>query len=505
MAVRAAVGVDVGTQTTKAQVVALDGTPLATAAVETALTRPAPSAVEQHASELEDSVLHAIAGAVRDAGDGVEVVALAVAGQMGGAVGVDERFEPVTPYESWLDTRADDDRVRILDTVGTDVVAAGGIIPFVGPRVARWRREEPARYARIAKVLAPTGYVTGRLTGATDAGAATCDRTQAHLFGCFDVASGRWRPDLAAGMEVECSSLPRVVDPLDVIDGLGEDAARRCGLPAGTPVAGGLGDGTAGWVAAGAFEPGTCVDTGGSSEHFATTLDTFVTDPYPGTLLTCMPSAMSGRYHLFGFTGGTGLTRRWWTDLTGNTDYEALERLAATAPPRADGVLAVPHLSGMLTPFDPYVRGTFAGCDASTTAADMYRALCEAMAFEFRDWLRHVADLVPDGPAPRAATAIGGAARSTVSARVKADVLGIPYVRMRPHVNAARGAALVAAAAVGEVALDDPRLVDEERDVLDRCAPDPGVAETYRRRERRYRELLAVIRPLYRSWGGESR
>lgn len=500
MGTRVVVGVDMGTQSTKAHVVALDGTPVAAASVETALHQPVPGVAEQDPGDIEAAVLESVRLALAQAPADVDVLALGIDGQMGGAVGVDGDFIPVTPYESWLDARADTDRAQVLEANGTEIVAAGGIIPFVGPRVRRWLRDDPALRTRLAKVLAPTGYVVGRLVGSRDAGEATCDRTQAHLFGCYDVRAGRWDGKLATAMEVEPGWLPRVVDPLDVVGELSEVAAERSGLPRGTPVAAGLGDGTAGWVAAGAFTPGSCVDTGGSSEHFATTLAEFVPDPYPGTLLTCMPSAMRGRFHLFGFTAGTGLTRKWWTELAGGADYEQLERAAAGIAPRIDVVLAVPHLGGTFTPFDASIRGAFVGCDAATTAADMYRALTEAMAFEFTSWLDHVAALTHRPVAPRYATAIGGAAQSAVGARIKADVLGIPYRRMKPHVQAPRGAAIVAAAAVGARELDAASWCDERREVLDVSEPDDGAADVYRARAARYWELMEALRPLYRTW-----
>ena len=495
----AVVGVDMGTQTTKVQVVALDGRPLSAANVATRLHQPNPTVAEQDPAELERGVLDAIRAAVAQAPDDVDVHAVGVDGQMGGALAVDAAFAPLTPYESWLDTRADDDRSRILDLHGANILSAGGIIPFVGPRVMLWLRENPNLARRIAKVLAPTGFITGRLTGAR-ADQATCDRTQAHLFGCFDVPAGRWHTGLTSAVGLREEWLPHVVDPLDIVGGLTPEAAAHCGLPSGIPVAAGLGDGTAGWVAAGAFTPGSCVDTGGSSEHFAVTVGRFAPDPYPGTLLTCMPSAMPGRFHLFGFTAGTGLTRRWWTDLAARGDYAALDAEAVDVAPRMDAVLAIPHLFGMLTPFDPHMRAAFVGCDGSTTAAEMYRALAEAMAFEFRTWIDHATALVPDGSRPRYAVAIGGAAQSAVNARIKADVLGIPYVRMQPHVNAARGAAIAAAAAIGDRALDSSAWQDEGRDVLDRYVPDTAVAEVYSERSARYRRLVAAMRPLYDAW-----
>lgn len=494
---RAVIGIDMGTQTTKAQVVACDGQLLGYGTAEVPFTYPEPDGVEQDPAQLVDAVIEAIGNAVRAAPDATDILAIGIDGQMGGAIGIGADFEPVTPYESWLDTRADQRRAELLDRRGTGILAANGIIPFVAPRVARWFDATPTLGQRLSKVLAPTGYVTGRLTGLTCAAEATCDRTQAHLFGCFDVAVGQWDPALASAVGLTEELLPRVVEPTEIVGRLTPAVAERCGVAAGIPVAGGLGDGTAGWVASGAFEPGNCVDTGGSSEHFAVTGAEFAPDPYPGTLLTCMPSAAPGRYHLFGFTGGTGLTRRWWADIAADGEHDALERVAAELPVRPGDPLAIPHLHGMLSPFDPHVRGAFVGFDESSEPAHIYRALFEALAFESADWIERAMTL-SGTVRPSSAVAIGGAAQSAVGAQLKADVLGLTYARMRPHVNAARGAALVAAVAAGATELDEPAWHDPELTVLQRHEPDPEAGAVYQDRRRIYGSMLSALRPVYR-------
>lgn len=249
--VYAVVGCDLGTQSTKASVFALDGRPLGHASMPVEVVRPRPGWAEQDPRVLEESACAAIRQALAAAPEETRALGLAFSGQMGGAIGLDARGATITPYESWMDTRADGDRAESLAAAGPAVLEANGIIPFVGPRVRRWRREQPALAARLARVVAPAGYVAARLTGAGQ-GEATCDRTQVNLFGCFDARRGTWDPALAGAIGLPPELLPRLVDPTDVIGWLAPDAAARCGLPAGLPVAGGIGDGTAGWLAAGA-------------------------------------------------------------------------------------------------------------------------------------------------------------------------------------------------------------------------------------------------------------
>ncbi len=497
----AVIGVDLGTQATRVALIAAGGEPLAEAQVALTYETPRPGWAEQDPAVLEESAIAAIAAAVARAPTGVEVVGVSVAAQMGGAIGIDADFSPVTVHEMWLDTRSDADRAAVLEAAGDRVIAANGIIPFVGPRVRRWLRAEPALGQRLARVVAPGPYVIGRLTAAT-AVEAYCDRTQANMYGCLDAGRDAWDESLAAIVGIPSALLPRLVAPTEVVGRLSPQAAARCGLPRGIPVAAGVGDGTGGWLAAGGVRPGVCVDTGGSSAHFAITVARFTPDPR--RVLTCMPAAVPGLWYLLGFTTGTGIAHRWLAEMFAGGDYQRLEEQAAALPPGADALLCVAHLHGRVTPFEPDVKGAFVSFDERTTPGHFYRAFMESVALEIGEWVDEARRLLPDLRMTEAVS-IGGGSRSHLWAQIKADVLGVPYVRLRPHVNAARGAALVAAAAVGAARLDEPSWHRAEDIVAGRCAPDMDRGAIYAEIKDLHRALLASLDPIYRRLADLSR
>jgi xylulokinase len=446
---RAVLGLDLGTQSTKATLVALDGRPLSSHAVPVSFSRPHPGWAEQAPEMLVESALACLA-ALAAAHPNVTVAGIGIAAQMGGAIGVGADFSPLTMHEMWLDTRADADRAELLAALGPEILAKNGIIPFVAPRVRRWLRLDPGLRQRLARVMAPAGYLVGRLAGLRDASLAICDRTQANLFGCFDVAGNAWDDDLAERSGLPPELLPRIADAFEIVGQLSTEMAARTGLAAGTPIAAGMGDGTGGWFAAGGVDPGICIDTSGSSAHFAVTVDRFVTDP--SGLLSCMPSPVPDRFYLLGFTTGTGLAHRWLSETFG-LSYEELEQRAAMAPPGANGVLAVPHLNGRVSPFEAAMKGAFIGFDDKTGPGDFYRALLEAGAFELDGWLAAARRLAP-GVALSTVVNVGGGAQNGLLNQIKADVTGLIFRTARPEVNAARGAALAAGIAVGVIDLD---------------------------------------------------
>ena len=100
------IGVDLGTQATKACVCDENGTVLSDAVVESNLLYPEEGAVEQDPEEMLASVLTTIKNAVESSGVKPErVAAICIDGQMAGVTGVDDGGMAVIPYDSWLDTR----------------------------------------------------------------------------------------------------------------------------------------------------------------------------------------------------------------------------------------------------------------------------------------------------------------------------------------------------------------------------------------------------------------
>lgn len=489
----AVLGLDLGTQSTKAALVTIDGRPIGSHAVAVDFQRPQPGWGEQSPDLLLRSALTAIK-ALTDRFAGTDIIGIGIAAQMGGAIGIDEDFDAVTPHEMWLDTRADADREELLAAYGPEILAKNGIIPFVTPRVRRWLRLDPDLEKRLARVVAPAGYLVGRLTGAA-AREAVCDRTQANLFGCFDVAANRWDVDLAERCGLPAHLLPRIADPFEIAGHVSAEIAALCGLKAGTPVAAGMGDGTGGWLAAGGVEPGICIDTSGSSAHFAVTVDHFVSDP--DGLLSCMPSAAPGRFYLLGFTTSTGLAHRWLRE-TFSKSYEELEALAARAPRGSNGILAVPHFNGRVSPFEASIKGAFIGFDDKTGPGDFYRALLEASAFELNGWLCAARRLAP-GVALSTVVNVGGGARNALWNRIKADVTGLSLWTAQPEVNAARGAALAAGIAVGATELADTKWFSPEYLAVERFAPDDASHAGYAPYSDSYKSLTEQLLPVYRT------
>src|SRR5690242_11916516 len=64
-------------------------------------------------------------------------------------------WTPVTPYDSWLDTRCSAQITRMQIQAGNAVLRATGNAPSFnhGPKILWWQEERPSEYARIAKFI----------------------------------------------------------------------------------------------------------------------------------------------------------------------------------------------------------------------------------------------------------------------------------------------------------------------------------------------------------------
>jgi xylulokinase len=133
-----------------------------------------------------------------------------------------------------------------------------------------------------------------------------------------------------------------------------------------------------------------------------------------------------------------------------------MDDLAATAPPGSNGLVFTPWLNGERTPVDDSrVRGGFFNQTLETTRADIVRAVLEGVAYNSR-WLLGYVERFVKRRFESGIRVIGGGATSDLWCQVHADVLDRPILRVeRPVFAGARGAALQAGLALGDLRVDD--------------------------------------------------
>lgn len=489
----ALLGIDVGTQGTKAALFTDGGERLAEAFVPSKLHRPAPGAVEEDPERQFDSVCRTIKRCIRDAGiDKAAVAGIGIDGQMAGILGVGKDGRNVTPYDSWLDTRCSD-QIKLMErTAGGEVLRKTGCPPSFnhGPKVLWLMHTKKGDYRRIAAFVQPGGYAAMRLCG-LDGSAAFVDKTYLHFSGFADNRRSRWDEDLCRAFGVDPAKLPGIVAPESIVGEVTAEAARKCGLKAGVPVVAGCGDTAASFLACGATREGVGVDVAGTASVFAATTARFRADK-KHRILGCGQSAVPGLWHPYAYINGGGMNIEWFRgEIAGAgepLDLQRLEELAAAIDPRKGLPLFVPHLGGRVCPAQPDLRGAWAGLTWDHGLGHLYRAILEGVALEYGIYQAVLHELFPrTGLSELRIT--GGGERSPLWNRIKADVLQTPVRRIARPEGAPLGAAMLAGYGVG---LLESLPAAAERWIVRGPAVRPRtlMAEHYARRLATYRELL---------------
>ena len=475
-------GLDVGTTGVRCVAVDERGQLLADATEEYPLYSPHPGWSEQRPEDWWAASRNVISRVT--ARIGPDVGGIGLAGQMHGAVFLDDTDSVIRPAILWNDQRTAVQAQAITERVGaarlTEVTGNPALTGFQAPKILWLRDQEPKAYERVVSVLLPKDYIRLRLTGekATDAS----DAAGTLL---LDLKARTWSSEILEALEISARWLPQVFESPDRTGSVLKKVAKELGLPDGVPVAAGAGDNAAAAVGNGIVREGLASCSIGTSGVLFAHSDTMATDPSGRVHAFC--HAVPLRYHLMGVTLAAGGALRWWRDLVGKGDYDELTALAAQTPPGAEGLVFLPYLTGERTPhLDPQARGAFFGLNSRHGLGHLTRAVMEGVAYSQRDSLEIIVELGTD---PEQIRVTGGGARSPFWRQLLADVLGRPVVRTAADEGPAYGAALLAGMTAGVFAS-----IDEA------CAGislRPEVSEPDPERQRTYSEYHAVYRDLF--------
>ncbi len=120
-------------------------------------------------------------------------------------------------------------------------------------------------------------------------------------------------------------------------------------------------------------------------------------------------------------------------------------------PPGSNGIMAVPHFNGRVSPFEAALKGAFIGFDDNTgPVTSIGRCWRLALTSSRTGW--RPPRLAPDLHLSTVVN-VGGGAQNALWNQIKADVTGLTLRTAQAEVNAARGAALAAGIATGTVDL----------------------------------------------------
>ncbi len=277
------IGIDSGTQSTKAVVVDVkNGRVLGQGGKAYGLISGLPAgAKEQDPSDwinaTESSIRTALKQAKASAG---EVRAIGVSGQQHGFVPMDKKGKVIRPAKLWCDTSTTKECDEIMGKLGglkgSIKELGNAVLPgFTAGKILWLKKHEPKNFNQLATVLLPHDYLNFWLTGN-----AVMEYGDASGTALLNVRTRKWSKKMLkvidAGLE---SKMPRLISSDQLAGNLQASTAKRLGLNTDVIVSAGGGDNMMGAIGTGNTHPGVVTASFGTSGTIYACADKPVIDP----------------------------------------------------------------------------------------------------------------------------------------------------------------------------------------------------------------------------------
>jgi sugar (pentulose or hexulose) kinase len=449
---------DSGTQSSRALIFDRDGNVLGKGQhAHRPMTHPEDGAVEQDFSDIRSCLFRSIADALAAwGGDPARLAGAALTTQRLCVAPLTADGEPLADAVSWLDRRVASGASfggvlgRALGLMGDDALLPR-LLTKSHPRI--WAERAPDVLAKAERIASIEAWLNQQLTG-------RLAMAPGGMVGAVpgDPKARTWaaQPLLYKLLGYRPDQLCDIVEAGQPIGGVTAAAAAETGLPEGLPVYACGGDKQAEALGAGvrAASRGVGQVSLGTASSISTAWATAKASlRYRWiTVCACEPGSWQLEYMVFrGMWTAAWFARNFGGELKPAADERGLpiEALlceeAGLVPAGSEGVMTWPRWSPTLQ--SPAETGTVTGVREVHTRAHLFRSLLEGIAYDLRRG-RELLENVTGVPWTEVRVG-GGGSRSDVVVQILADVLGLPVLRPPSEELAARGAAIVAAAAAG--------------------------------------------------------
>lgn len=487
------IGVDMGTTSTRAIAFDRRGTVLADQGRNYPLDEPEPGQAVQDPALILDAVLTSLRGVVAELGDR-PVAAISFSSAMHSLIGLDDAGRALTPLVTWADTRAvaQAERLRagraglgLHRRTGTPVHAMSPLAKLVW-----FREQEPDLCERVSHWAGIKEYVLWRLCGVL-----VTDHSVASGTGLLDINRLTWDDEALALAGVVPEQLPELVPTTHVLKSLTAASQVATGLPEGTLVVVGAGDGPLANLGLGAVRPGVAACSIGTSGALRVMVDRPAVDPTGAVFCYALTA---DRWVVGGAANNGGVVLQWAGDALapdlGDEPAEDLLALAESAPVGSGGLLMLPYLLGERAPrWSSLPRGAYVGLTRAHRREHLVRAALEGVCQQLSLVLRSMRSA---GLEIHEIRATGGFARSPFWRQLLADVLDADVSFPAGFEGSGFGAALLGMHAIGMV--DGVDVAADLVTIDETVRPDPAAAATYRALLPVFDDLYGSLEPAFR-------
>lgn len=478
-------GVDLGTSSVKVLLVDPEANVLAAGGQPVALIAERPLQAEQDANAWWEATATAIGMCLASAGN-VSVRAVGLTGQKHALLALDERDEPLGPAVLWADGRATQEAEEML-AVFPSIGRRTGYLPqpgFLVPKWLRFARADKARAGRVRKLIFAKDWLRLKLTGTF-----ATDRTEASASQAYDFRSNSWSEPLLTLFDLDPATLPPVRRSATEAGRVSKAGAAATGLPVHIPVAAGAGDNEAAALGCGALGDGRVAVILGTSG----TVIGWSKLRAPAGGLSWNRHVLKTGYAPTGTVLSAGRALRWVRRAAFGRDFEldqVVEAARASDPTRAP-LIFLPSLVGERSPVpDPLATGAFVGLRPQHRRGHLARAVIDGVALSLAEVLVLMRGA---GVSVQSLRLTSGGAASELWRHTIAAAAGVPARPVAERESPALGAAMLAAAMLGEEGTLT-ELVDRWVEPGPLEEPDPGEGERLRRLGGQMRAVRNALR-----------
>ncbi|MDR3069658.1 MAG: xylulokinase [Propionibacteriaceae bacterium] len=379
-----------------------------------------------------------------------DIAAISVAAQCHGLVLQDAAGKVLRPVKLWNDLTSAEQAAAMVSETGkgfwADAVGSVPTAAFTITKLAWMAQHEPQVLAQAASVCVPHDWLTWKLSGEL-----VTDRSDASGTCYYAAHESRYRHDILErfGRVGDSLKLPAVLAPTQAVGKVALQAAAELGISPNTLVAPGAGDQHAGSLGMG-IGPTDVLFSLGTSGVVMTVSNTPVHD-HSGWVNGV--SDPTGRYLPLVCTLNSTKVTDWFRQLLG-VGFQEFDELALSVSPSERLLTLAAFLDGERSPDLPLSVGILAGLSTSSTRAQLAQAAIDGVVLGLLEGLDAIS---ASAPANGRVVVAGGGAKSAAYRQTIADFLQREVLVLEAPGATPRGAALQAAAVLGQSPIDQVR------------------------------------------------
>jgi len=420
-------GIDFGTESVRAAVFDEAGCMYGLSASKNTTYYPKSGWAEQSVAQWKLSLVDAVNRTLKESQiSGEKIAGIGFDATCPTLVALNKEGEALCNAIMWMDVRADKEAQLIADTKDPALKAVGD-----GSLSAEWfpckvlwiKNNKPRLYENAYTILDQADWLSYMLTKEL-----TLNQNNVTARWFYDPRLREFPSSFykKIGIDDFLMRIPgRVLKPGEYVGGLAGSLVEDCGLPAGIPVAAGGADGYIGVIGMNVLSPEKlALITGSSHIQIALSENEIHAEGINGSF----QDAIIEGYHVIeaGQTS-TGSVVNWFQNnflLEKEIDYEVMNKKAEKIALGSDGLLVLEHWQGNRTPWvDSTSRGVIKGLSLTHSAAHVYRAILEGVAYGTEVILSKLRSL---GIESEEIITCGGATNSDLWIQIHADVSGKP-------------------------------------------------------------------------------